>query len=124
MAYDYKGFVTDLIMGFCGDTLDATRWDTLRDKIAAALEAELTQARAERDDARKAAEARVEALEAAASRFLLWAATPTGFKRKGNDSDKVDLLVIESVEEFKESRAELRALLAGEEKGEEVGGGE
>ena len=70
MAYDYKGFVTDLIMGFCGDTLDATRWDTLRDKIAAALEAERDQARAERDDARKAAEARVEVLKAAAGEVI------------------------------------------------------
>ena len=68
---------------------------------------------------RNNARARVEVLEAAARRFLLWAATPTGFKRKGNNSDKVDLLVIENVEEFKESRDALAALLAGEGKGEE-----
>lgn len=70
--------------------------------------------------ARLAERSRVEELEAAARRFLTWAETPTGFKRKG--SNKVDLLVIESVEEFKEARDTLRALLPeADAKPEEVG---
>ena len=34
-----KAVATDLLMGFCGDKLDASRWNTLRDKVAAALDA-------------------------------------------------------------------------------------